>query len=267
MIIKFPTAMQFFNPAVFTAGSNPAHPRPMSASTTLYKTQPLGPNNGHRYLYADSSTGAAGHMGGFQLSPHDIDDSAHSPLRLTLDPAYREARARSEALQVGNAAILADDPSIGFNMVVYNDQPPGANNANEIYAHAKGVYVERQGAPPAGFWLVHSVPNFKDPVQAQAGGSPYPRGPPYSNGFQQGQSFACIALTTPNAHAHVKQALLRNRVYVSLFLACSLLDSQEAHGHSDCIRVLCPVCRRRTSGLLLTPYAASVTTLVISFGN
>lgn len=217
MILKFPENVKYFD------GSQP----PLNQPPPFDDVSALSGNDGHRYLYVDSRTGTAGLVGGFQLSPHNIDDVTHSALMRTVAPAYQCAQTRSARLAVNQPANGPGDPCPALNMVMYNDQPP-LGSAPQEYAHAKGVYVEQQGAPPTGFWLVHSVPRFLDPIKAasNSNGSPFPDRPSYSNGFQQGQSFACISLTTQKDHDAVKQALLRNRVYVSLgVVSASVTDA------------------------------------------
>lgn len=114
--------------------------------------------NGIGYIYLDSSSS----LDKWQFSSKGID-STSSLTALTLAPLYQ---------------------STENSFMFYNDQPPNAP-VSMIYGHSKGV-LAFDDKTQTGFWLVHSVPRFPQPI---AQGYGYP-----NSGRVFGQTMLCVTL-------------------------------------------------------------------------
>eukprot|EP00297_Palpitomonas_bilix_P011595 CAMPEP_0113897772 /NCGR_PEP_ID=MMETSP0780_2-20120614/18923_1 /TAXON_ID=652834 /ORGANISM="Palpitomonas bilix" /LENGTH=327 /DNA_ID=CAMNT_0000889389 /DNA_START=150 /DNA_END=1133 /DNA_ORIENTATION=+ /assembly_acc=CAM_ASM_000599 len=135
--------------------------------------------DGSNYAYGDSNNG-----GSLSTASSTLAD-AKGALANTLNQMYDNA------------------DSIAY--VMYDDETPsGYKPSRTTYAHSKGEVAYNSDG---GFWLVHSVPRYPNPVSdgSYAG---YP-----DQETRYGQSFLCLSLST-DALSTVGEILQTNRPYV-----------------------------------------------------
>lgn len=114
----------------------------------------------------------------------------------TLSPLYRKRQPKT------------------FSYLAYNDDPPGNKSHSSYLGHSKGLMASDQNA---GFWLVHSVPNF----------------PPFFNesysypetAAKYGQTALCVTFTIrDNANSIANQLLYIKPNFYELAISDDLLN-------------------------------------------
>lgn len=153
--------------------------------------------NGIGYLYLDSSSS----LDKWQFSSNGIN-STSSLTGLTLAPLYQ---------------------SKDYSFMFYNDQPPNAP-VSMIYGHSKGVLAFDENTQ-TGFWLVHSVPRFPQPI---AQGYGYP-----DSGRIFGQTMLCVTLNASTSSLNNSIDSLSNHfLFTRPFVFDSSLTSSAANRYS-----------------------------------
>lgn len=126
--------------------------------------------NGAMYAYLDPTLG--------ELDP----DTAEWKISQDKTLEQSEGNALADTLQ---QVYSNSDGDIAY--VQYNDEAPDEKRSSSYQGHTKGVWATGQGG---GFWLVHSVPRFPDPISESSGH--YEGYPDFAKKY--GQSFLCISM-------------------------------------------------------------------------